>query len=218
MKLSKRTGVLLLAVGASAVAAQGTASAAPARPMTPGQIAAIEDGLASRSVPLRIPLETVGQQAPMLPLGGDVSGSVPASPVLPPVPAERDRHQMVPDKVLAPLNFSKVGPSLDTALPVPALADGVRPGELGLDAPQAPLKAVGPAVGLGHPLGFAEGTDGQLKDGTLSTGDLDPRLIPGAVSAVPGAKASLGGPEQKSSLAQTAQRLLETTTAAATEE
>ena len=140
--------------------------------------------------------------------------SLPASPVLPPVPAERDRHEMVPDKVVPPLNFSKVGPSLDTALPLPALADGLRPGRLGLDAPEAPLKAVGPAVGVGHPLGFVEGADGQLKDGELSTGNLDPRLIPGAISAVPGAKASLGGPDKNTSLVQATQNLLTTTEAA----
>ncbi len=215
MKFSKRAGALVLAVGASAIAGQGVAMAAT--PMTPGQVAALENGLATKTVPFRIPLETVSDKAPMLPLGGDLSGAIPSSPVLPPVPAAEDRHQLVPDKVVPALNFSRVGPSLDTALPLPALADGVRPGALSLDAPQKPLSAVGPAVGLGHPLGFAEGTDGQVKDGALSLGDLDPRLIPGAVSAVPGAKAQLGGPDKHVSVADQAHNLLETVAAAAAE-
>jgi hypothetical protein len=214
MKLSKRTGVLLLAaVGASAVAGQGAAQAAPASPMTPGQVAALEEGLATKTVPLRVPLETVTQHAPMLPLGGAINGAVPASPVLPPVPSEQGQHDVMPDKVVPPLNFSKVGPSLDTAVPLPALADGVRPGNLDLNSPAEPLKAVGPAVGVGHPLSFVEGTDGQLKDGGLSAGDLDPRLLPGAVSALPGAKAQLGGGAQKAPVLDSAQRLLDTTSA-----
>jgi hypothetical protein len=214
MKLSKRTGVLLLAaVGASAVAGQGAAQAAPAAPMTPGQVAALEDGLATRTVPVRVPLETVTQHAPMLPLAGDINGALPASPVLPPVPSEQGRHEVMPDQVVPPLNFSKVGPSLDTAVPLPALADGVRPGSLGLDSPAAPLKAVGPAVGVGHPLGFVEGADGRLQDGALSTGDLDPRLVPAAVSALPGANAQLGGAGQQAPLTDQAQRLLGTASA-----
>lgn len=216
MKFSKRTGALLLvAVGASAVAGQGVAAAAG--PLSPSQVASLENGLATKSVPFRVPLGTVSEQAPLLPLGGDIQGAVPASPVLPPVPAERDRHQLMPDRVVPALNFSKVGPSLDTALPLPAVADGVRPGDLSLDAPAAPLKAVGPAVGLGQPLAFAEGPDGQLKDGSLSTGELDPRFIPAAVSTVPGAKASLGGPDRNLSLTDAAANLLNTTDAAAAE-
>ncbi|PYC86904.1 hypothetical protein C7C46_05280 [Streptomyces tateyamensis] len=215
MKFSKRTGALLLAaVGASAVAGQGAAQAAPASPMTPGQVAALEDGLATRTVPLRVPLETVTQHAPMLPLGGDINGALPASPVLPPVPSEQGKHEMMPDQVVPPLNFSKVGPSLDTAVPLPALADGVRPGSLGLDSPAAPLKAVGPAVGVGHPLSFVEGADGKLQDGALSTGDLDPRLVPAAVSALPGADAKLGGPDKQTPLTDQAQKLLGTASAA----
>jgi hypothetical protein len=217
MKLSKRTGVLLLAVGASAIAGQGAASAAGAQPMTPGQVTAIENGLATKTVPLRIPLETVRDHAPMLPLGGDVHGELPASPVLPPVQGGPEKHEMVPDKVVPALNFSKVGPSLGSDLPLPALADGVRPGNLDLDAPAAPLKAVGPAVGLGHPLSFVEGADGQLKDGSLSAGDLDPRVLPGAIAAGPDAKASLGGPDRHVSMLKTARNLLDTTAAAAQE-
>ncbi|MCX4748346.1 hypothetical protein OG455_22990 [Kitasatospora sp. NBC_01287] len=218
MKLSKRTGVLLLAVGASAIAGQGAAAAAGAKPMTPTEVKAVEDQLATKSVPLRVPLGTVTGQAPMLDgLGGDVTGSLPASPVQPPTSIGQGAHEVVPDKVVPPLNFSKVGPSLDTNVPVPALADGVRPGTLGLDAPQAPLKAVGPAVGLGHPLNFVQGPDGGLKDGDLAPGDLDPRILPGAVSAVPGASASLGGPDKHTSVTQAAQNLLATTMAATDE-
>jgi hypothetical protein len=215
MKLSKRSGAtLLLAVGASAIAGQAAASAAPAAPVTPSQVAELENGLATKTIPLRVPLETVTRYAPMLPLGGDIQGTLPASPVLPPVPAQ-DRTQqgtqdLVPDKVLPPLNFSKVGPSLETALPLPALVDGVRPGELGLDAPQSPVHAIGPALGVGHPLTYTKSADGQPEAGSLATGDLDPRLIPGAVSLVPGAKASLGGPDQHTSVVDAGRNLLAT--------
>lgn len=223
MKLPKRTGALLLAVGASAIVGQGAASAAgaqpvtPGQPMTPAQVAAMEDGLATKTVPLRVPLETVSQHAPMLPLGGDIHGALPASPVLPPVQGGPEKHELVPDRIVPALNFSKVGPSLGSDLPLPAVADGVRPGNLDLDAPSAPLKAVGPAVGLGHPLNFVEGADGQLKNGSLSAGDLDPRVLPGALSAGPDAKASLGGPDRQTPMLKTAQDLVETTAATAQE-
>ncbi|MDH6111137.1 hypothetical protein P3T36_007779 [Kitasatospora sp. MAP12-15] len=215
MKFSKRTGALLLAVGASAIAGQGVAAAAG--PLSPSKVQELENGLATKSVPFRVPLETVSQAAPLLPLGGDIRGAVPASPVLPPVPATQDRHQLMPDRVVPALNFSKVGPSLETALPLPAVADGVRPGDFSLDAPAAPLKAVGPAVGLGQPVLFNEGPDGQLHDGSLSAGDLDPHFIPAAVSAVPGAKASLGGSDRHLSLTDAVGDLLTTTDAAAAE-
>ncbi|MGF1427347.1 hypothetical protein [Kitasatospora sp. LaBMicrA B282] len=215
MKLTKRTGAALLAaVGASAVVGQGVASAAT--PMTPSQVAAVEDALAKKSVPMAIPLETVSQAAPMLGLGGAVQGSVPASPVLPPVPAERGPHDVVADKVVQPLNFSTVGPRLDTGLALPG-TDGLQPGNLNLAAADDQLRAFGPAVGLGHPVQMVEGADGKLTDGSLASGDLDPRLIPAAVSAVPGAKAELGGPRQDASLVQQVQDLLTTTSAAAAE-
>jgi hypothetical protein len=223
MKLSKRSGAtLLLAVGASSIAGQAVASAAPAAPASPvsaGQVAELENGLASQTVPLHVPLETVTQYAPMLPLGGDISGTLPASPVLPPVPAQQGStpqdqaqqgraQQLVPDQLVPQLNFSKVGPGLQAALPLPALADGVRPGTLGLDAPQAPLHAVGPALGVGHPVSYTPGD--KPEDSTLAPGDLDPRLVPAAVSLVPGAKASLGGPEQRISVLKATEGLLTT--------
>ncbi|MDH6138661.1 MULTISPECIES: hypothetical protein [Kitasatospora] len=220
MKLSKRSGAtLLLAVGASAIAGQAAAGAAPAAPVTPGQVAELENGLATKTIPLRVPLETVTRYAPMLPLGGDIQGALPASPVLPPAPASQDQAQqgkqdVMPDQVVPALNFSKVGPSLDTALPLPALVDGVRPGALGLDAPQSPLHAIGPAVGVGHPLTYTKGADGQPQAGSLASGDLDPRLIPAAVSMVPGAKASLGGPDQHTSVVEAGKSLLATGSAA----
>ncbi|MCC9311618.1 hypothetical protein LN042_31910 [Kitasatospora sp. RB6PN24] len=220
MKLSKRSGAtLLLAVGASAIAGQAAASAAPATPVTPGQVAQLENGLATKTIPLRVPLETVTRYAPMLPLGGDVQGALPASPVLPPVPASQDqgeqgKQDLLPDRLVPPLNFSQVGPSLDTALPLPALDDGVRPGVLRLDSPQSPLHAIGPAVGVGHPLTYTHAPDGQPQDGQLAVGDLDPRLIPAAVSMVPGAKASLGGPDQHTSVVEAGKNLLATGAAA----
>jgi hypothetical protein len=214
MKLSKRSGAtLLLAVGASAIAGQAVAAAAPAPQVSPDQVAQLENGLATQTVPLQVPLGTVTQYAPMLPLGGDIVGTLPASPVLPPVP-EQDQtarggsHQLIPDHLLPALNFTRVGPSLQSALPLPALADGVRPGVLGLDAPQSPVQAVGPALGVGHPLSYTAGADGKPEDGTLALGDIDPRLVPAAVSMVPGAKASLGGPDQRISVLRATQGLL----------
>ncbi|MFI9269425.1 hypothetical protein ACIGXM_01675 [Kitasatospora sp. NPDC052896] len=208
MKFTKRTGAVLLAVGASAVAGQGAALAATSP--TPTQVKAVEDQLATKSVPFQLPVATVTEKALMMPLGGDLNGSLPASPVQPPVPAAQDHHQVMPDQVVRPLRFSQVGPGLDGALPLPAAADGVRPGGLALAAPRSPLNAVGPAVGVGRPLEFVDGADGRLKDGSLSAGDLDPRLIPGAVSVVPGAKATLGGPDRHLTLVDQSRSLLAT--------
>ncbi|WP_344446136.1 hypothetical protein, partial [Kitasatospora nipponensis] len=74
MKLSKRaTGALLLAVGSGVLAGQSAAMAAPGNaPVTPGQVATIEEEWGTEEVPFTIPLETVSEHLPLLPKGGQV--------------------------------------------------------------------------------------------------------------------------------------------------
>ncbi|MFD9130562.1 hypothetical protein [Kitasatospora sp. NPDC059571] len=188
MKLSKRaTGALLLAVGAGVAAAQG---AAEARPMTPGEVASVEDGLAGREVPFNVPL-------PLLTQDGRLSGGLPASPLQPPVPAEHPGEQLVPDRVVPALNTGRVGPQLDAVVPLPVADRGADLGQAVLAMPAAPLHTAGPALELGQPVRYAADHSGEFADGALSFGELDPQLVTAPVQAVPGAKASLGGDDQK---------------------
>ncbi|MFJ5230786.1 hypothetical protein ACIQBJ_12945 [Kitasatospora sp. NPDC088391] len=211
MKLSKRaTGALLLAVGAGVAAAQGVSQAAP---KTPAEVAAIEDGLATREVPFSIPLSAATAPLPLLPDGGEIHGGVPTSPLMPPTETNADPNQPIPDHVVPALNGGKAGPSLAAALPLPEVDRGAELGTLGLDAPAAPLNLGGPAVGLGHPVSFAEGEGGRVADAALSLDKVDPHLVTAPVQAVPGAKASLGGEQDQISLTDSARNLVGTTTA-----
>ncbi|MER8185566.1 hypothetical protein [Kitasatospora sp. NPDC094015] len=208
MKLSKRaTGALLLAVGAGVVATQGTATATP---MAPKDVAALEDSLSTQTVPFTVPLSAPTSRLPVLAEGGEVSGAIPTSPLMPPVPQEK--HQLMPEQVVPSLVAGKVGPALRTTLPLPAAAEGLTPGTLGLDAPSAPLHAAGPALELGQPVSYLGDHSGELADGALSFGRLDPRLVSEGVQVVPGAKASLGGDDRPVSAVDTVRNL----TAAAT--
>ncbi|MEU9133351.1 hypothetical protein AB0D08_35560 [Kitasatospora sp. NPDC048540] len=205
MKLSKRaTGALLLAVGAGVVASQGAAAATP---MTPEEVASLEDSLSTRTVPFTIPLSAPTSRLPVLAEGGEVSGAIPTSPLMPPPP--KAGHQLMPEQVIPSLAAGKVGPALKTTLPLPAAADGVTPGTLGLDAPSAPLHAAGPALELGQPVSYLGDHSGELADGMLAFGELDPRLVTEGVQAVPGASASLGGDDKPVSAVDTLRALTE---------
>ncbi|WP_431679203.1 hypothetical protein [Kitasatospora sp. KL5] len=205
MKLSKRaTGALLLAVGAGVVSAQG---AAEARPMTPGEVAAVEDGLAGQEVPFNVPL-------PLLTQTGTLSGGLPASPLQPPVPEERPGSQLVPDRIVPAVNTGRVGPAVDAVVPLPAADSSTELGQAVLNVPAAPIRTAGPALELGQPVRYATDHSGEFADGALSFGELDPQLVTAPVQAVPGAKASLGGDDQKVSVTDAVGNLTATATGA----
>ncbi|WP_371497736.1 hypothetical protein OG871_17435 [Kitasatospora sp. NBC_00374] len=203
MKLSKRaTGALLLAVGAGVVATQGAAAAAP---MSSQDVAALEDGLSTGTVPFTVPLSAPTSRLPVLAEGGEISGAIPTSPLMPPVP--QDKPTLLPEQVVPALSSGSVGPALKTTLPLPAAAEGITPGTLGLDAPSAPLHATGPALELGQPVKYLNDHSGELADGALSFGELDPRVVSAGVQAVPGASASLGGDDRPVSAVDTVRTL-----------
>ncbi|MEV7778224.1 hypothetical protein [Kitasatospora sp. NPDC088351] len=204
MKFSKRAGAMLLAVGAGVLASQGAASAAA---VNPDQVGALEDQLATQQVPLDLPLT---------PLGSRISGGIPASLVMPPVPGHTTGDALVPERILPALGTGKVGPTAKADLPLPLVDRGAALGELLLEAPAAPLHADTPGVGLGRPLALVQDGTGQLADGRLKVGEIDPRLITGTVQAVPGAKASLGNEDERISVTDSVGNLAETTTATTT--
>ncbi|MFD8481318.1 hypothetical protein [Kitasatospora sp. NPDC059673] len=211
MKLSKRaTGALLLAVGAGVAAAQGVAQAAA---KTPTEVAALEDGLATREVPFSIPLSTPNSPLPLLADGGEIHGGIPSSPLLPPSGTGQSPTEPIPDQVLPALNGTKLGPSLGARLPLPEVDKGATLGTLDLDAPPAPLNLGGPAVGLGRPVTFVQGESGRLTDAALSLDKVDPHVVTAPVQAVPGAKASLGGEQDQISVTDSVKTLAATTTA-----
>ncbi|MGW6916760.1 hypothetical protein ACWGB8_23480 [Kitasatospora sp. NPDC054939] len=204
MKFSKRAGAMLLAVGAGMVASQGAASAAG---LTPEQVGALEDRLATQQVPVEVPLT---------PLDSRISGGIPSSLVMPPVPAHTTGDALLPERLVPPLGTGKVGPTAKAELPLPIVDEAADLGELLVEAPAAPLRADTPGLGLGKPLALAQDGTGQLADGSLKVDEVDPRLITGAVQAVPGAKATLGNEDERISVTDSVENLTATTTATAT--
>ncbi|WP_345289277.1 hypothetical protein [Kitasatospora albolonga] len=214
MKLSKRAaGALLLAVGSGVLTGQAAAVAAPAHtePMTAGQVAAMEDQLATEEVPFNIPLETVSEHLPIFPGDGHISGGVPTSLVMPPKPDEAPGGQLIPERVVPGLEVGRIGPRLQAALPLPTADRSTDLGDVALDAPAAPLNAQGPDLTLGHPFEWAQGNAATPVDDVLSAGELDPQLITNPVQAIPGAKASLGKGEEKLSVSDSLSDLTGTT-------
>ncbi|WP_441245507.1 hypothetical protein [Kitasatospora sp. McL0602] len=214
MKLSKRAGALLLAAGAGVIAGSGVAAATP---MTPGQVAAVENELSTREVPFDIPLGGATDKLGLLPEGGRISGGVPTSLVMPPVPDAHGKHQIIPDRIVPALSTGRVGPALEAAVPLPAADRSTELGNLLLDAPAAPLHTAGPALTMGQPITLAEGPDGRPQDGELGFGELDPQVIAAPVQAIPGAKATLGSPDKHLSVTDSVRDLTGTTTGTVTD-
>ncbi len=204
MRFSKRAGAMLLAVGAGVLASQGAASAAP---VGPEQVGALEDHLATQQVPVDIPVA---------PLDSRISGGIPTSLVMPPVPAHTTGDALIPERIVPALGTGRVGPTAKAELPLPLVDRGADLGELLLDAPAAPLHADTPGIGLGKPLSLAQDGTGQLADGRVKVDEIDPRLVTGAVQAVPGASASLGNEDERISVTDSVDNLATTATATTT--
>ncbi|MFB7472335.1 hypothetical protein [Kitasatospora sp. NPDC056184] len=204
MRFSKRAGAMLLAVGAGVLASQGAASAAP---VSPEQVGALEDQLATQQVPVDIPLA---------PLDSRISAGIPTSLLMPAEPAHTTGDALIPERIVPGLGIGKVGPTAKAELPLPLLDQGADLGELLLDAPAAPLRADTPGIGLGKPLSLVEDGTGQLADGRLKVGEIDPRLVTGAIQAVPGAKATLGNEDERISVTDSVGTLAATATATTT--
>ncbi|MEV6974697.1 hypothetical protein [Kitasatospora sp. NPDC093806] len=205
MRFSKRAGAMLLAVGAGVLASQGAASAAAQ--LSPEQVGALEDKLATQQVPLDVPLA---------PLDSRISGGIPTSLVMPPAPGHTTGDALIPERLVPALGTGKVGPTAKAELPLPLLDQGADLGELLLDAPAAPLHADTPGIGLGKPLAYAQDGTGQLADGRIKVDEIDPRLVTGAVQAVPGAKATLGTEDERISVTDSVDNLATTATATTT--
>lgn len=204
MKFSKRAGAMLLAVGAGVLASQGSAGAAP---IGPDQVGALEDKLATQQVPADIPLA---------PLGSHLQAGVPTSLLMPPAPGRTTSTELVPDRLVPQLSTGKVGPSAKAELPLPLVDQGADLGQVLLDAPASPLHAATPGLAVGKPLSLAQDGTGQLADGRLRVDEVDPHLVTGAVQAVPGASASLGGDDQRISVTDKVNDLATTATATTT--
>ncbi|MFJ8470498.1 hypothetical protein [Kitasatospora sp. NPDC094011] len=204
MKFSKRAGAMLLAVGAGVLASQGGACAAP---VSPDQVGALEDKLATQQVPADVPLT---------PLGSRVTAGIPTSLVMPPVAGRTTDNGLLPDHLLPQLATGKVGPSAKAQLPLPLVDQGADLGEVLLEAPAAPLQARTPGLDVGKPLALVHDGTGQLADGRIRVDEVDPHLVPGAVQTVPGATASLGTDGSRLSVTDEANDLANTTTATAT--
>jgi len=143
------------------------AAAAPAAPtvsstghgtaLTPQQAAALEQTVSRLDVPFTVPL---GQAlGPVLggARGAQLSGTIPALPVVPPAgggarPAPGGGTTLLPDPLVPALDGAPHTPSLSAAAPLPDAAGRLDPNAVGLDLPSAPMDATGAALGLGRPL------------------------------------------------------------------
>ena len=192
MNLSARATVVAAAVCASAGLAAGTAAATP---LTPAQADAAEQSAAQQQVPFNLPLGDASRQ-----LTGStasttgVDGSVPAALLLPPSAApgsaqapEDQQQQLIPDPLLPPLNTTRQTPGLGVSAPVAAplssLDSKAKPNAVDLSVPSAPLRTVGSAVSLGHPLTYQPSGTRALEPaaaspqrGTIGLGKLDPSV------------------------------------------
>ena len=200
MNLSARATAVAAAVCASAGLAAGTAAATP---LTPAQVDAAEQAAAQQQVPFDLPLGAAAKQ-----LTGStaattgVDGSIPAALLLPPsaTPAQATSgaqdQQLVPDPLVPPLNTTQRTPGLGVSAPVAAplsSPDGkAKPNAVDLSLPSAPLRTVGSAVSLGHPLTYHQGETRALapvaapaasvpaltprQQGTIDLGRLDPSV------------------------------------------
>jgi hypothetical protein len=193
MNLSARATMVAAAVCASAGLAAGTAAATP---LTPAQVDAAEQSAAQEQVPFNLPLGNAAQQ-----LTGStasttgVDGSVPAALVLPPSTQAPHQDELIPDPLLPPLNTTRQTPGLGVSAPVAAplssLGDKAKPNAVDLSVPSAPLRTVGSAVSLGHPLTYHQGGTRSMtrsmapalapaftppQQGTVDLGRLDPSV------------------------------------------
>jgi hypothetical protein len=187
MNLSARATVIAAAVCASAGLAAGTAAATP---LTPAQAAAAENAAAQEQVPFALPLggaarELTGSTASTT----GVEGALPAAPVLPPssqtaqsgAPAVQD-PQLVPEPLVPALDTTRKTPDLNVSAPLaPPLSgpdSGAKPNAVDLSLPSAPMRTVGSAVSLGHPLTYHSGAGrGMTPDhGAIDLGNLNPQV------------------------------------------
>jgi len=199
MNLSARATVVAAAVCASAGMAVGTAAATP---LTPAQADAAEQSAAQQQVPFNLPLGDASRQ-----LTGStasttgVDGSIPAALLLPPSSAARpspqdQQQELIPDPLVPPLNTTRQTPALGVSAPVAAplsSPDGkaAKPNAVDLSVPSAPLRTVGSAISLGHPLTYHQGETRSLtpsvapmlapaftppQQGTIDLGKLDPSV------------------------------------------
>jgi hypothetical protein len=177
MNLSARATAVAAAVCASAGLAAGTAAATP---LTPAQADTAAQAAAQDQVPFNLPLGDASRQ-----LTGStaattgVDGSIPAALLLPPSSAtpQSTQGELIPDPLLPPLNTTRQTPGLGVSAPVAAPLSGpdgkAKPNAVDLSVPSAPLRTVGSAVSLGHPLAPALTPPQQ---GTIDLGKLDPSV------------------------------------------
>ena len=187
MNLSARATAVAAAVCASAGLAAGTAAATP---LTPAQADTAAQAAAQDQVPFNLPLGDASRQ-----LTGStaattgVDGSIPAALLLPPSSAtpQSTQGELIPDPLLPPLNTTRQTPGLGVSAPVAAPLSGpdgkAKPNALDLSVPSAPLRTVGSAVSLGHPLTYHQGGTRSLapaltppQQGTIDLGKLDPSV------------------------------------------
>ncbi|MBF9073478.1 hypothetical protein [Streptacidiphilus fuscans] len=152
-KSLRGTAVALAACAAPVLAAVNATGAQAAAQLTPQQQEALEQSAARMQVPFAVPLGTVVQHVTGDHSDTGVEGTLPALPLQPPTMAA-NHNQLIPDPLVPQLNSAPQTPSLDATAPMPSLDGTVHDGGATLALPAAPTKALGAALGLGHPVTY----------------------------------------------------------------
>jgi hypothetical protein len=196
MKKSLSGAAVALAACAAPVLAAVSATSAQAEPLTPQQQEALEQNVGRMHVPFTVPLGTLVQHVTGQHSDSGLQGDIPAMPLEPPVQS-RDQQSLVPDPLLPALTSADRTPELGLTAPMPSANGTVHDGGARLAVPAAPLKAVGAALGIGHPVTYQgrempyEPPTTDLQFPQLDLTRLQPEITPPRLQSSPGGQLSL---------------------------
>jgi hypothetical protein len=206
MNKSLRGTAVALATCAAPVLAAVSATGAQAAPLSPQQQEALQQTASRMQVPFAVPLGPLVQHVTGNHSDSGVEGTIPGSPLQPPA-MSGDHDQLIPDPLVPQLTSAPQTPSLDATAPMPSLDGTVHDGGASLSLPAAPTKALGAALGLGHPVTYEgraipsaltrlqesqeeeQSALPQLPQIDLSR--LQPAITPPSLSSAPGGQLSL---------------------------
>ncbi|WP_037574883.1 hypothetical protein [Phaeacidiphilus oryzae] len=194
----RRTAAAMAAcasAGTGALAAAGTASATELAPVSQhqaDQVNAVEHTVSGMDVPFTVPLGEATRPLLGRTTHAQVSGSLPASPVVPPSVKPSDPGEILPDPLVPALNGPAHTPSLGADAPLVDGSGRVTDHALGLGLPKSPMDAAGAALSLGHPLGLGGAQAAHTRSAQAGSdlqgvrlGDLEPALTPPHLSTRP---------------------------------
>ncbi|WP_370075728.1 hypothetical protein [Streptacidiphilus sp. MAP12-16] len=156
----------------------------------------VEQAASAMQVPFAVPMGPLVHSLTGKDSTASVTGTLPASPLAPPSAQQVQDHQLIPDPLVPALNTARQTPSVAVSAPVPDADGSPRDGALGMGLPSAPLKAVGSALSLGHPLSWTGPQQGAAAadpsdHSRIDLGDVNPTLTSPELQTAPGGRIDL---------------------------